>query len=74
MVTLLGHHFNFVTVASGVVIFRCLDIFKPFPVSYVEKRFSGGMAVVCDDVVAGIFSNIILAGVLWSTGMNALRL
>ena len=65
MITLLGHHFNFVTVVSGFVIFRCFDVLKPFPVSYVEKRLPGGMAVVCDDVVAGILSNMLLALVLW---------
>ena len=68
MVTLLGHNFDIVTVVSGVVIFRCFDVLKPFPVSYVEKRLSGGLGVVCDDVAAGIFSNIVLTGFLWVTG------
>ena len=74
MVTLLGHNFDFATVVSGFAIFRCLDILKPFPVSYVEKRLSGGLAVVCDDVAAGIFSNILLTGILWLTGINRLSI
>jgi phosphatidylglycerophosphatase A len=68
MVTLLGHSFDFITVVSGVAIFRCLDILKPFPVGYVEKKLTGGMAVVCDDVVAGILSNMLLSVVLWVIG------
>ncbi len=59
-VTLIGLPFNFFYVATGFIIFRVLDITKPFPIRYIEKRISGGAGVVLDDVAAGIFGNIIL--------------
>jgi len=59
-VTLIGLPFNLFYVATGFIIFRVLDITKPFPIRYIEKRISGGAGVVLDDVAAGIFGNIIL--------------
>ena len=60
VITLLGLPFNLLTVAAGFLIFRGLDIFKPYPIRLFEKKLSGGAGVVMDDVVAGIFSNLIL--------------
>jgi len=35
------------------------DILKPFPISYIDQNLKGGMGIVLDDVVAGIFAAII---------------
>jgi len=47
-------------VISGFFLFRFFDILKPFPIRRMEKRWRGGYGVVLDDVLAGIYSNIIL--------------
>ena len=60
MVTMLAIPFNAGTVAIGFVVFRILDIFKPFPIRTVECRVAGGAGVVMDDVVAGIMANLLL--------------
>ena len=60
MIVLLGLPFNWVTVAVGFIFFRILDILKPFPIRSLERRFSGGVGVVIDDVAAGIIANIAL--------------
>ena len=60
MITLFGLSFNFFVVFLGFILFRLLDILKPFPISYVEKKLSGGTAIMLDDVVTGIIANIIL--------------
>jgi phosphatidylglycerophosphatase A len=44
----------------GFVVFRLLDIWKPFPISYLDKKIDGGLGVVIDDVVAGLIANIFL--------------
>jgi phosphatidylglycerophosphatase A len=59
-VTLVGLPFNLTTALIGFIIFRILDISKPFPIRALDKRVSGGMGIVMDDVVAGIFANILL--------------
>jgi len=44
----------------GFFLFRFFDILKPFPIRRLEKRLKGGFGVVLDDVLAGVYANIIL--------------
>ena len=44
------------------VLFRGLDIFKPFPAGMVERKMSGGLAIMLDDVVAAGYTILILNG------------
>ena len=60
MVTLFNLPFNITYIVAGFVIFRLLDVFKPFPIGFLEKKISGGLGIVVDDVAAGIIGNIIL--------------
>ena len=60
MVTLIGLPFNPITVVIGFIIFRILDILKPFPIRNLDRRIPGGLGVVADDVAAGIIANLVL--------------
>ena len=60
VVTLIGLPFNLTTAVIGFIIFRILDILKPFPIRTLDKRLPGGIGIVADDVVAGIFANIFI--------------
>jgi phosphatidylglycerophosphatase A len=44
----------------GFFLFRILDIFKPFPIGYLDKNVKGGVGVVVDDLVAGLIANVAL--------------
>jgi phosphatidylglycerophosphatase A len=44
---------------TAFILFRIFDIIKPYPVRRMEK-FSGGWGIVLDDVIAGIFANIVI--------------
>jgi phosphatidylglycerophosphatase A len=46
---------------TGFVTFRVLDIWKPGPVAWAERRFEGGAGVVADDVVAGALGAVLVA-------------
>ena len=59
-VTLLGLPFNLTTAVIGFIIFRILDITKPFPIRTLERHLAGGVGVVADDVIAGILANLLL--------------
>jgi len=37
------------------ILFRYFDIKKPFPVSYIDKKFKNSFGVILDDVVAGLY-------------------
>jgi phosphatidylglycerophosphatase A len=64
ILTLFGLPFNMASVFVGFLIFRTLDIWKPSPIRFLERKFSGGIGIVMDDVVAGIMSNLILRVIL----------
>ncbi len=40
----------------GFLIFRLFDITKPFPASWFDRRINGGIGIMMDDVVAGIYA------------------
>ncbi len=44
----------------GFLLFRLFDILKPFPISWLDKKVSGGFGIMIDDIVAGIFAAISL--------------
>jgi phosphatidylglycerophosphatase A len=46
---------------TGFVTFRLLDVWKPGPVGWAERRFEGGLGVVADDLVAGALAAIPVA-------------
>ena len=65
MITFIGLPFNIISAVAGFLIFRVLDILKPYPIRFFERKFSGGIGIVMDDVAAGICSNIILRVLLF---------
>lgn len=58
LVTFSGLPFTAFSAAAGFVLFRILDITKPFPIGWVEKRLSGGVGIVLDDLIAGAIANL----------------
>jgi phosphatidylglycerophosphatase A len=47
----------------GFVVFRGLDVVKPFPAGRLE-HLHGGTGIMLDDVMAGIYSNLVLRGLV----------
>jgi phosphatidylglycerophosphatase A len=58
-VTLLGLPFNPLTAALGFLAFRAMDIVKPYPARQLEG-LPGGVGIMADDVMAGIYANLLL--------------
>ena len=46
---------------AAFVLFRLFDILKPWPIRQIDKGVSGGFGIMIDDVVAAVFTMIILA-------------
>ncbi len=57
--TLVGLQLNLVNIAVGFLLFRFFDIFKPLGIRKMES-IPGGWGVVLDDVLAGVYANILL--------------
>ncbi|MGL9759806.1 MAG: phosphatidylglycerophosphatase A [Symbiopectobacterium sp.] len=51
-------------VLTGFVVFRILDIFKPWPIRWFDRNVHGGMGIMIDDIVAGVIS----AGIIYWVG------
>jgi phosphatidylglycerophosphatase A len=45
---------------AGVVLFRVFDQFKPWPARLCERRLGGGLGIMGDDVVAGLWGCLFL--------------
>jgi phosphatidylglycerophosphatase A len=48
----------------GFALFRIFDIFKPYPIGELQ-HFKGGLGVMMDDVLAGIYAAVILSVVIY---------
>jgi phosphatidylglycerophosphatase A len=63
-VTLLFLPFTPVTAAIGVIAFRVMDVFKPYPARQLE-HLRGGWGIMADDVMAGVYANLLVRIALW---------
>lgn len=70
MVTFAGLPFNLKTVLAGFIIFRVFDILKPFPIRMLERRIGGGSGIVLDDVLAGVYGNLIVRLGIYITALS----
>jgi len=59
LITMLWLPKTILFVISGLFVFRFFDIIKPPPIRILEK-VKGGYGVVLDDVLAGVYANIVL--------------
>ncbi|GHF81030.1 phosphatidylglycerophosphatase A family protein [Thalassotalea marina] len=41
------------SVLVGFILFRIFDIFKPWPISWLDKNCHGGLGIMLDDIAAG---------------------
>ncbi len=57
---------GFVYYLAAFILFRVFDIFKPFPIRNIERTVSGGMGIMLDDVLAGIYANLCLQAIIYS--------
>jgi phosphatidylglycerophosphatase A len=56
-----------VTGASvGFLVFRVLDVLKPWPSAGFE-HLPGGLGVMADDGMAAIYGNAVMRGLIWAT-------
>ena len=57
-------------IAAAVILFRIFDIFKPWPIRAVERRYKGGFGVMIDDIVAGVFAAAVCYALMRALGGN----
>lgn len=60
LITMGFFSFSWNSLVTGFLFFRLFDIFKPWPINWLDKKISGGLGIMLDDVLAGIFAAIAL--------------
>ena len=58
--TVLAFPLTVPVLAVGFLLFRVFDVFKPFPIR-LSERLPGGVGVMADDLVAGLYALVVLA-------------
>lgn len=49
----------------GFVLFRVFDILKPWPINWLDRHVKGGLGIMIDDVMAGVYALLVLQVVAW---------
>ena len=49
-----------VVVIAAFLLFRFFDIVKPFPAGWLDQHIHGGLGIMLDDVVAGLYTLVIV--------------
>lgn len=49
----------FIAICSSFILFRFFDITKPWLIKKVDKNVEGGLGVMLDDVLSGIFAGVV---------------
>jgi phosphatidylglycerophosphatase A len=63
-ITMIAVTPSWANLLMGFVLFRCFDIFKPWPIREVDHRLSGGLGIMLDDMLAGMASCFLLHGLI----------
>jgi len=48
------------TALVGFALFRLFDIWKPWPISYFDRTVHGGLGIMVDDLLAGVYTLIVM--------------
>jgi phosphatidylglycerophosphatase A len=61
LITMLLIPATTISVVAGFLVFRVLDILKPWPARRLE-RLPGGFGIMADDVMAAVYGNLAMHG------------
>ena len=64
LVTLSFVSHGIMTYLFAFLLFRLFDIWKPWPISWVDQNIQGGFGILLDDLIAGFFAGGIIYGIL----------
>ena len=53
---------------AAFLLFRLFDIWKPYPISYVDNNVKGALGIMLDDILASVCSIIILIIIFFFLG------
>ena len=60
LVAMICVPFDWRFMVAGFVLFRWFDVWKPWPANWVDHKVSGGLGIMADDLIAGLYALAIL--------------
>ncbi|TAN69611.1 MAG: phosphatidylglycerophosphatase A [Methylobacter sp.] len=60
LITMCLVPFSWQAVVLGFILFRFFDILKPWPIKWIDRQVHGGLGIMLDDVLAGVFAGGLL--------------
>ena len=60
LITMLLVPYGWGWMLAGFMLFRLFDIWKPWPIRWLDKQVRGGLGIMIDDVLAAIYGLICL--------------
>jgi len=58
--TLLAAPLDVTAYGAAFLLFRLFDIWKPWPVSWADRKLTGGFGIMADDVLAALYAAAML--------------
>lgn len=68
LLTMVAVPVNWMWILVGFILFRLFDIWKPWPIGYLDRRVSGGVGIMLDDLLAAVYASVVLQLILYLTG------
>ena len=56
LITMIAVPLTWQWIVAGFILFRLFDILKPWPISWLDRKVHGGLGIMLDDVLAGVFA------------------
>jgi len=56
---------SYIQIIQLFLLFRLFDIWKPFPINYLDKHVEGGLGIMLDDYAAALFALFIFFLIQW---------
>ena len=60
LITMIAAPLGWFWIVLGFGLFRFFDIVKPWPIRIIDRKVKGGMGIMFDDVLAGIFALVVM--------------
>jgi len=60
MLTMIFIPLSWLGLVLGFVLFRIFDIWKPWPIRHIDQKVHGGLGIMLDDLLAGVFAGVTL--------------
>ncbi|PVZ72552.1 phosphatidylglycerophosphatase A family protein [Pelagibaculum spongiae] len=65
LITMFALPFSWQSIVGGFIVFRIFDIFKPWPIKWLDQKVHGGLGIMLDDILAGVFSCLVMHLLFW---------